>query len=62
MDTCRQNGQAVMKYQPAGKSNRERPSMGLLNCNRSVMTMMMMMMMIKWHSKKLLVFLSEKYS
>jgi hypothetical protein len=44
-----------MKYQPAGKSNQEHPSMGLLNCNRSVM-------MIKWHSKKLLVFLSEKYS
>jgi hypothetical protein len=51
-----------MKYQPADKGNPERPSMGLLNCNRSVMMMMMMMMMmmIKWHSKKLLVFFERK--
>ena len=32
--TCQKNGQAGMKHQPAGKSNPERPSMGLLNCKQ----------------------------
>jgi len=58
MDTiCQKNGQAGVKYQPAGKSNPE-----LLNWNRSVTTKKTMMMMIKCHSKKPLVFLGEQYS
>jgi hypothetical protein len=60
--TCQKNGQAGMKYQPAGKSNPERPSMGLLNCKQKCDVTTTMTMMIKYHSKKPLVFLIEQYS